>query len=179
MNHSALLRALLILFVLVCGIYDLRSRRIPNWLTMSGLTLGIVANCYFSKTDGLLHSFYGLGLALLIYFPLWLFAGLGAGDVKAMVAIGAIVGPQQWLYVFLCTCIAGGIVAVGVSFAKRRLQETTTKAYFLLIGLLTLRSFRNLHLARGNTTRAESLKVPYAVSIALGSIAALSLGAIR
>ena len=102
-----IVQLLVALLVIPAAMFDFRSRRIPNWLTLTGLVLGIGLNSFLYETSGLLMALKGMGLALLIYFPLWLVRGMGAGDVKLMAMIGAIVGPANWLGVLLLTSAFG------------------------------------------------------------------------
>jgi prepilin peptidase CpaA len=66
----------------------------------------------------------GLGLALLIYVPLYLIRAMGAGDVKFMAAIGAVMGADNWLGVFLTTAILGGVASLCLVAARNRLHVT-------------------------------------------------------
>ncbi|MGC2658787.1 MAG: A24 family peptidase, partial [Bryobacteraceae bacterium] len=118
------LKVLLIVFVLVCAGFDLHSRRIPNWLNVAGMLAGLVANLALLHWAGLLDSGCGLMLAVIVYLPLYLLGALGAGDVKLMAAIGVIAGPRNWFFIFLATCVAGGVLGVCVAASKRRLNET-------------------------------------------------------
>ena len=73
--------------------YDVRYRRIPNWLTAIGVLLGLGLNTFlYQGWPGLRFSLMGLGLAFGIYFGLYAVRAMGAGDVKLMAAIGALVG---------------------------------------------------------------------------------------
>lgn len=104
----------------------MRSRRIPNWLNLSGIVLGIGLNTLLFQGAGLKFAASGLGLALLIYVPLYLIRAMGAGDVKFMAAIGAIMGADNWLGVFFTTAILGGIASLCLVAARNRLQVTMT-----------------------------------------------------
>ncbi len=106
------------------GWTDLRSRRIPNWLTLSGVILGIGFNTLLLQQKGFKLAVGGLGLALLIYLPLYLIRAMGAGDVKFMAAVGSLVGADNWLGVFLTTAILGGIASLCLIAARNRLQVT-------------------------------------------------------
>ncbi|MGD0001379.1 MAG: prepilin peptidase, partial [Bryobacteraceae bacterium] len=74
-----LLRALLLSVAIFAAIYDWRFRRIPNWLCVAGLLAGFSAQIYLQGARGLLTAGEGFGLALLIYLPLYLLRGMGAG----------------------------------------------------------------------------------------------------
>src|SRR6516162_5029677 len=86
---------------LCAGYTDLRTRRIPNWLTVSGFFLGIALNSIFGGWHGAVASLEGAGLGLGILLPLVLMRGFGAGDWKLMGAIGALMGWRLMLWVLI------------------------------------------------------------------------------
>jgi prepilin peptidase CpaA len=119
-----LLKLTLLAIAIAGGLADLRTRRIPNWLNVSGLILGLGLNTLFLRGDGFRLALMGFGLALLVYLPLYLIRAMGAGDVKFMAAIGAIIGPQNWLGLFLATAILGGVASLCLVLARGRLYLT-------------------------------------------------------
>jgi prepilin peptidase CpaA len=66
----------------------------------------------------------GLLLGLLLMLPGHVFGATGFGDVKLMGAVGAVLGLERIVQAFLFTAIAGGVLAIGVSIANRRLGAT-------------------------------------------------------
>src|SRR5437773_10812022 len=86
--------ATVVIFVALCVIADVRTRRIPNAISGSAMLLGITLNTAYMGTAGLLDSLAGLGVTVGVL--LWPFAmgGIGGGDVKMMGAIGALLGPR-------------------------------------------------------------------------------------
>ena len=74
-----ILKLTLLTIALIGGWADLRTRHIPNWLNLSGLILGFGLNVFFLQAGGLKLAVTGLGLALLIYLPLYLIRAMGAG----------------------------------------------------------------------------------------------------
>ena len=103
---------------------DIRTRRIPNPLTaaMAGLGIGLAA----TGTSGIsvAASFGGFFLGLLLMLPGYGFGATGAGDVKLMAAVGAIVGPPLVLSAFLFTSVAGGVLALVVAMQRHQLRAT-------------------------------------------------------
>jgi prepilin peptidase CpaA len=93
---------------------DYRTRRIPNLLVGATLLTAFVVQLS-------LHGTAGIGLALggaavgLLYFPLYLIGTLGAGDVKFMVALGALVGPATALVAIGLTLVAGGALGLAAT----------------------------------------------------------------
>ena len=70
--------------------FDLRYQRIPNKLCLITLLLGLIINITLSSLVGLGQALSGIALALVILLPAYAFRLLGAGDVKLMIAIGAL-----------------------------------------------------------------------------------------
>lgn len=169
-----LLKAILICVVLTAAVYDARYRKIPNWLSLSGVILGLGLNVYLSGWNGLEAAALGFGFALLIYTPLYLIRGMGAGDVKLMAAIGAIAGPHDWLNIFIATALAGGIVSLLAVIVKKRAHQTLLNLITIVSELAHLRRPAKAD-ARLDVRNPGSLRMPHAISIAVGCIAFLCL----
>ncbi len=109
---------------LVATVTDLRTRRIPNALTasMAALGVGFAATGISGMSIG--ASLVGLALGLALMLPGHFLGATGAGDVKLMGAVGAVVGPGMVVSAFLFTAIAGGVLAVAVAVQRQRLAAT-------------------------------------------------------
>lgn len=170
-------QALLALLVIVAGVSDYRTRRVPNWLTFSGVAAGIAVNAFLYALPGLWISLKGLGLALLIYFPLFALRGMGAGDVKLMAAVGAIAGPANWLGILILTAVFGGIAAIALVAYRHRLRET-----FDNVWVIFTRLGRGQAPSEGNpqldVQSDRAARLPHAVVIACGTLAFLAAEAI-
>jgi prepilin peptidase CpaA len=163
------LQAILLLIVGIAAIYDLRYRRIPNWVVLAGLVLGLGVNTFLFAWAGLQRSLLGLGLAFLIYFPLYLLRGMGAGDVKLMAAVGSIVGWADWIGIFFFTAIVGGIVAIALLAGRSQMRRGLSNAGYLVVQLLSFR----LPYARKeelDVKSEKSVKLPHGMTIAWGSV---------
>jgi prepilin peptidase CpaA len=110
--------------VLVATVIDMRTRRIPNSLTasMAGIGVGLAATGLSEISLGAAAVGFVLGLALML--PGHMLGATGAGDVKLMAAIGAIVGPGIIVNAFLFTAVAGGVLALVVALRRRRFSAT-------------------------------------------------------
>jgi prepilin peptidase CpaA len=109
---------------IVATVTDLRTRRIPNALTasMAALGVGFAATGISGMSIG--ASLVGLALGLALMLPGHFLGATGAGDVKLMGAVGAVVGPGIVVSAFLFTAIAGGVLAVAVAVQRQRLAAT-------------------------------------------------------
>jgi len=95
----------------VACFWDLRERKIPNWLTFSAMLLGLIVSLIFDLKHWNLPLLGILGGFLLLLIP-YLLGGIGAGDVKLLMAFGAFLGIQPVSQVFLYGAVWGGIFAV-------------------------------------------------------------------
>ena len=93
--------AFVAVFTIAAMVTDLRSRRIPNWLTVSGLVVGIVFHTVASGWHGTLFALGGFAVGFGVLFVLWSIGGGGGGDVKLMGALGAWLGAKLTIAVFL------------------------------------------------------------------------------
>ena len=120
------------LFVLFTGltaavVTDVRTRRIPNWLTgaIAGAGFGLACG---GGTVTPLQAALGLLAGLLLMLPGHVIGATGAGDVKLMAAVGSVVGPEMVLRAFLYSAVAGGVFAIVVAARRGRLAATLQDA---------------------------------------------------
>lgn len=121
---DAPLQALLAILAGTAALTDWKVRRIPNWLTIPSLVAALVLRGAFSGSIGVADGLKGAGLALLVTLPFFVLRGLGGGDVKLLVAAGAILGPGRFLPVFAVNAVLGGVAAVLVLAGRGRWSQT-------------------------------------------------------
>jgi prepilin peptidase CpaA len=146
---------------LIAGWTDLRSRRIPNWLTVPGLVIGMGLNTILGGWSGLKTSLLGalIGLALL---PFVLLRSLGAGDWKLAGALGSFAGPALLTDLLIASVFVAGLMAAALIIYKGRVRQTLRNIGHILISLVTFQ----LPGAQVSLDNPESLKVPYGVALA-------------
>lgn len=134
------LQAAVATLVSIAAVYDYRYRRIPNWLTLTGLVAGLGLNAMLFGLSGLAGSARSLVYGFIVYFVLYMLRAMGAGDVKLMAAVSAIVGPGRWFTIFVLTSLIGGVTALVLVLVKGRVQQTMWNVGFILSQLTRLRS---------------------------------------
>lgn len=92
---------------------DLRSSRIPNWLTFSAMGFALVGHAWLGGLQELIFSLAGLVAGLGLFLILHLSGSIGAGDVKLMAAVGAMIGPSGALISAVLAIVVGGVYALG------------------------------------------------------------------
>jgi prepilin peptidase CpaA len=152
-----------VLLAAIAGGTDFRSRRIPNWLTVPGLLVGVALNGALGGWAGLKTSLLGAGVGLLLLLPFVLVRSLGAGDWKLAGALGAFVGPSILMDLLLASVFVAGVMAVILVIYKKRVRQTLRNIGHILISLVTFR----LPGTQVSLDNPESLKVPYGVALAL------------
>src|SRR5947207_13865512 len=111
----------LIMLVSAAAWTDLRTRKIPNWITATGALLGFALQVWYGGLHGAAASLEGAVLGLGIFIALFITGGMGAGDVKLFSAVGALAGPQALVLVFVFTGLLGGIAAGVVAISRGQL----------------------------------------------------------
>lgn len=150
----------------IAGWTDWRSRRIPNWLTVPALLLGIAANSLAQGWSGAKESLLGAGLGLGLLLPFVLIRSLGGGDWKLVGALGAFLGPPRLIAVLVVTIFVAGAMAVGLVVWKKRVGRTLRNLGRMLAALFTL----HLPGPEVSLDNPESLKVPFGVAVAVAVV---------
>jgi prepilin peptidase CpaA len=175
---SVTAQALLAALTLTAAIYDIRFRRIPNWLVLAGIITGFAWNLYSGGWPGLGHSGEGLGLGFALYFPLYLLKARGAGDVKLLAAVGAIVGPGNCFWVFILTAILGGIIAMVILLLRGRVRRTFFNLSFIVHDLMKLRAPHHSS-EELDVTKPKGMRLPHGAMIAVGVAAFIAMAEFR
>jgi prepilin peptidase CpaA len=151
--------------ILVPAVYsDLRSHRIPNWLSLLGLVAGLGLRSIADGPHGLISGVLGAGVGLACFAPFYLLRAMGAGDVKLLAAVGAFMGPQGALYAALVSVLAGGVGAIGYVL-WRVLRASARTLVHEGLAAVSASAFIAARLARRD-------RLPFALPIAVGGITA-------
>jgi prepilin peptidase CpaA len=151
-------------FALVAGYLDYRSRRIPNWLTVSGAVAGLCLSA-MGGTSHFIASLQGFGAALGVGLVLFFLRTLGAGDAKFMAAIGAWAGLSRLPMAFLFMLGAGAVAALAWSWRRKMLRATLASTASMVGGAM-----------HGTSTgspwvgQTDAGRFPYGVGLGLGAI---------
>ena len=161
---------------LACGLAgaatDLRSRRIPNLLTGPAMLLGLLLHGLAGGWRELLSALAALLVCGFVFLIFHLAGGMGAGDVKLIAAVGSLLGFGAVVPLLVYTALAGGVMALALAVLRGQLQQTL----YNVINLVEhhrahgLQPHPELHVKNAGT-----LRLPYGVAIAAGTMLAVSL----
>lgn len=101
-----------VLLTLAASWTDLRTRRIPNRLTVAAFVLGLVHRAWFDGWAGLADAGQGFALGFGLLFALWLVGGGGGGDVKLLGALSVWLGFRLTLLVLVASTV---LVVIGTA----------------------------------------------------------------
>lgn len=100
---------------------DIRTFRIPNYLSVSGVLIGFFYHFIHNGFSGLIFSFQGFLVGVAILMVLYLFKAVGAGDVKIFAAIGALTGVEFVLDVVVYSILYAGIIGLFIFLYRKQL----------------------------------------------------------
>jgi prepilin peptidase CpaA len=186
---TALIPAVILVTILWLSVLsDVRTRKIPNTLILGGVALAAVWQA-FGPTGAWAFDPSrpgGVGLAfgavtflaiLFVFFPLFAIGVMGAGDVKLIAVVAAIVGasPDAWLHLVglsLSIFVAGGVLAVVWWLASRFALFNASKAIHPTVSaiaepVMTVPAPTATGASRRSSRRTEGL--PFSIAIALGT----------
>ena len=142
---------------LAASYYDVRWRRIPNWLTALTAVTAIVVHAFFGWAS------LGLTLAVMAVLTLagafvYSRGGIGGGDIKLAVAASGLLGYPLCVPFLLYTAIAGGLLALLFLTFRRNARASVSRVVSM--------AFVGMQPTAGD--KSETL--PYAVAFTLGAI---------
>ena len=159
---------------LLGSVFDVKSRRIPNFITGPAILFGLVLHFALGGWSQFFYSLAGGLICGLVFLVFYLAGGMGAGDVKLIMAVGCIAGLSHVAYLLVLTAISGGVLAVGLALVRGRLQQT----------LKNVADLATHHTSEGlqphpelNVSNAQTLRLPSALAIASGCILTLYIQA--
>lgn len=147
--------------LLTAALTDIARRKVYNWLTLPGLVLGLALHGFGRGWPGLLESAVGLVVGGLIFFPVFYWEGMGAGDIKLMALVGAW---QGWVFALNTACfasLAGGAAAALILARQGRLRDGFRRVFRFF--------YSGPAFNAGSKTLAGGTALPFAALIALGA----------
>jgi prepilin peptidase CpaA len=151
--------------MLAAAYCDVRTRRIPNVLTLLGFAVAIGLRATAGAGAGI-DGVIGAILAFVLCLPFFVLGVLGGGDAKLLMVVGAFTGPRDLLVAMLVIASLGGILGAVDALRKGILLPVLYNCGDIIKHWMT---FGRRGTNRSLTT-AGALAIPYGVAIAVGSL---------
>jgi len=152
-------------FLFLAAEHDVRSLRIPNWLTFGGLAVALGQAVGFGGVPGLLTALTGVAVAFAVLIVPFAMRWLGAGDVKAMMVFGALWGAEV-LPALFWMIVAGGLLAICLVAVRGELWDLCVRwgrSFWITL------STRRVTYFGPDPGSAASGGIPFAVAIGIGA----------
>lgn len=166
--------------LIVLAVYfDLSTKKIPNAITFPVILWGLIVYTVFGGFVGFKFTLIGFLVGLAIFLLPFILGGMGAGDVKLMAAIGALMGWKFALKTAVASGLVGGVIVIIYSLYKKTLWTTIKSAVGLILRPLVFilaTSFNSERLEKAHkyfseqSVQYEKHYIPYGVAIGLGAI---------
>jgi len=123
------------LATLAASATDLWKFKVYNALTFPTLLLGLACSGWLGGWPGLGSSLLGAGLGLGLLVVFFALGGVGAGDVKLLMAVGAWLGPFLTYQVFVASAFAAGLYAAALIWSRGGPMAVVAEVYLLGMAL--------------------------------------------
>ena len=162
--------AVVLAVALVAVVFDVRTRRIPNWLTFGAALAALAYGAFDAGLPGVGTAAAGWIAGAALFFPFFALGGMGAGDVKLLAALAAWLGPSESVWLAMFAAMAGGVLGL-VGRARRGYLRTAISNLWLM--LMHWRT-QGLGPVPGLTLKdASSPRLAYAIPITIGVLCTL------
>jgi prepilin peptidase CpaA len=159
--------AFVIAFMLTAAVADLVWRRIPRQLAIAGFAAGMAVNAFHGQlASALFAALMGFGAGLALFH----LGAIGGGDVKLVVALGAMLGWHDWILAMEIAIIFAGLAAIGAAVYRRRFRRLLTNTAQLAgwISENGLTAHPEIHVTNSGLGHS-----PFAVAAAIGVLVAV------
>jgi prepilin peptidase CpaA len=162
-----LMIVLLVFFLLAAAIIDLKTYRIPNYLTFAGVLVACAYHTLSNGLNGFLFSLAGMAVGIGILIIPWIMEGMGAGDVKLMGVVGSFLGAKAVFGAFIFIALAGGIYSLALILIRRDVfKGFFSEKLLVLYSMVTLGQYVPIQ----TESSGQRPRLIYGVAIGFGTI---------
>ncbi|MBZ4686824.1 MAG: prepilin peptidase CpaA [Clostridia bacterium] len=162
---------ILLILLGLCLYTDIREGKIYNKFIFPAFVAALILALMIEGISGLKISLMGAATGLAVMILPYFLGGMGAGDVKLLMVIGALKGAEFTFQAALATFIVGGVIAAAFITYRRQWKQTLSrlKAFFTV-----LPAYKN-----GNYGAAAidgDYSFPYGIAITAGTLIVFLMG---
>ncbi|MBM4004901.1 MAG: prepilin peptidase [Planctomycetes bacterium] len=156
--------------LVVAAVIDGLKLKVPNWLTFPFIVSGWIFSLASMGFEGLGWSMLGTVVGLALLLPAYAIGGMGAGDVKLLMGVGAWVHPTLTFYGFCVSAVVGAILAIGMVLYRRKWNKHYGQFFGILTEMMVIKDPNQLA-AIAAERKSSMMLLPYGIPIAIGTIA--------
>lgn len=167
---------LMTIVLIVAAVIDGVALKVPNWITYPLIISGWIYSVAIAVYGGQEAWYWALGwsllgtvVGLLLLLPAYAIGGMGAGDVKLMMGIGAWFHVLHTFNAFCISAVVGAVMAVGMVLYLRAWEKHSTQAWLIFQEIMTIRDPEKLSEIAAER-KPSMLLLPYGIPIAIGTI---------
>jgi prepilin peptidase CpaA len=154
-------------FAVAVGVGDVLWRKIPNKFALAGLIVGVTYNFLHGRV---LSALVGCGMGFAVGLALFYLGAVGGGDVKLLMALGALLGYQRWIVAMEVAILAAALMAAFQVFRRRAARKVIGNMGEISRELMRARFGPHPVI---NVRNAAAIRAPFGVAAAVGTCAAL------
>ena len=169
----------LLVLLAVAGAIDVRTRRIPNWLTLLIVVTGVANAAAHGVPTTLPQSLLGLLVGFGILIVPYVLGAMGGGDVKMLAGVGAWLGPWAAFQVYCVAAIVGLLIALAQAIATGRLTRLISNSTLIVANFANYAQVgREQVVASGRSMQSIDRPLPYAVPTLAGVAVTIAMNLI-
>ncbi|MGG6312826.1 A24 family peptidase [Paenibacillus macerans] len=144
---------------------DLKTMKIPNAITVSGLATGLLCHTLADGWSGTWFALKGSAAGFVLMFVLYLLRAVGGGDVKLFAGIGAWTGVALTLSTMMYSILAAGCIGLVILIWRRETWERLRRVAGSILGAAMLGSATPIQ-----ATAKGQLQFPFMLAVLPGAI---------
>lgn len=113
----------------VAALVDVLHYRIPNLCIVAGMAAGLYMTYMSYHMTGIWQTLIQIAIVFAVFYPFYLFHGIGAGDVKLFMLLGCYLDKDQ-----LWNCIAISMLCAGVAALIKIIRFRENRENLLYFG---------------------------------------------
>ncbi|MGL5870251.1 A24 family peptidase [Clostridium chrysemydis] len=154
----------LILTVFVCAYTDLKYRVVKNKVVAISIIVGILLNFIENGFNGFLSSAIGVIIPFVVLFVLFAIRAFGAGDIKLVCAIGAIMGIDFVINNFIFSVFIGFLMIILSSMIDKNTVKRLKDFVLSIFNMFLSRTISD------SISPKDKKGIPFAVAIFIATI---------
>lgn len=117
--------------IIIAFFYDVTTFKIPNWLCLTSLSMGLILNVYEAGWIGFLTAIIAMGVGFIPMLCIYLLKGIGAGDVKLFASLAPLIGIQAIVELMILSFLVGGVISIILLgyYGMRKLKQKLKFVY--------------------------------------------------